>query len=125
MSDDKAVYTLQSDSNCISVSFTPLTLDDYFYQLKKLLIASGHEEKYVLISAADLIFDESFPHGKTEYFLNYFDAMTIEKHQQILEEEVEKYRLENLNLKAKLSRLMNPDNPNYTDEEIEAMSEGK
>jgi hypothetical protein len=36
--------------------------------------------------------------------------------------EAESLRAEILNLKAQLSRALNPDNPQYTDEEMDAMS---
>ena len=40
----------------------------------------------------------------------------------VLSDDEEQLKLEILDLKAKLSRFENPDNPNYTDEEIDAMS---
>ena len=40
----------------------------------------------------------------------------------VLSDDEEQLKLEILDLKAKLSRYENPDNPNYTDEEMEAMS---
>ena len=38
------------------------------------------------------------------------------------DDEKEQLKLEILDLKAKLSRYENPDNPNYTEEEMEAMT---
>jgi len=40
----------------------------------------------------------------------------------VLSDEEEQLKLEILDLKAKLSRYENPDNPNYTEEEMEAMT---
>ena len=40
----------------------------------------------------------------------------------VLCDDEEQLKLEILDLKAKLSRYENPDNPNYTEEEMEAMT---
>ena len=55
---------------------------------------------------------------------NEFDLVLAENHsKQVIQLENKVYALERevLDLKAKLSRYENPDNPNYTEEEMEAM----
>ena len=83
----------------------------------------GHSE---MLSLSDR---NSISEERDRYKELYFNS--VKKIQELTESKVEdvpgtpgsyrKLYQENLDLKAKLSRLENPDNPNYTEEELEAM----
>lgn len=94
-----------------------LNIHQYFSLFKSFLRAIDFSEYSIMDGACGVAFNGS---NKEEDMLKLMeeydlrDKYDVDDDTKILEEEIR-------NLKAKLSRLENPDNPNYTDEEMDAM----
>lgn len=93
------------------------------------LCECSFDELKVLVSTCIDSFDNDFPgRNETGDLLNitykYLNFVADEYHQKFHEAfQIAVYAGKELDdVKAKLSRLENPDNPNYTDEEMEAMT---
>ncbi len=89
-----------------------------FGAFRKFLLAIGHNDVSISRGALSLVFDEAHSPAEMQKIAEEFDLIMIEDHRDKvieLEDEI-------LNLKAKLSRLEQPDNTRYTDEELNAMS---
>ena len=96
-----------------------------FSLFRNFLLSIGYNEFSVMQGACNLAFndcnnEESMKKIAEEYDLtmNELSKDNWEERYWELQKETQKQILD---LKAKLSRLENPDNPNYTDEEMEAM----
>lgn len=118
---------------------TDLTINQYFKLFNSFLSAIGFNSISIMKGATELAFSEDNNQDdmKTvaeEYGL-LMEEQLYEKNKEI-EDEAFEYKLkyedaqkkihelevENINLNARLSRSQNPDNPNYTDKEMEALS---
>jgi hypothetical protein len=90
-----------------------------FGLFNKFLYAMGHTESGIMKGAMSTTFNDMRSFEEMKKTADEYDLVMKEDHIK----EVCKLEAEIRDLKAKLSRLENPDNPNYTDEEIEAMTE--
>ena len=84
----------------------------------------GHDDINIMKGAAYLAFNDMRDEEDMRRVANEFDLVLAENHgKQVIKLENKIYALEGevRDLKAKLSRYENPDNPNYTEEEMEAM----
>ena len=78
----------------------------------------GHNETGIAKGACYVAFNEMRSVEQMRKTAEEYDLKLVEDYR----DEVCKLEAEVRDLKAKLSRLEQPDNPNYTDEEMEAMS---
>jgi len=78
----------------------------------------GHNEIGIAKGACYVAFNEMRSQEDMRKTAEEYDLKLVEDYR----DEVCKLEAEVRDLKAKLSRLEQPDNPNYTDEEMEAMS---
>ncbi len=95
-----------------------------FNAYSKFLSMIGHNEVGIMKGAASVAFNECRSHNEMQKVAEEFDLILSEDHgQKVIALENKIYALEKevRDLKAKLSRYENPDNPNYTEEEITAM----
>lgn len=77
----------------------------------------GHDEVGIMKGACSLAFNDMRSEEDMRKVADEYDLKLSEDYR----DEVCKLEAEVRNLKAKLSRCQQPDNPNYTDEEMEAM----
>lgn len=89
-----------------------------FKLFRKFMLAIGHHQPGIDDGALSLVFSEERQPEDVRKIAEEYDLIMSEDHYQKLEA-LEK---EIIKLKAKLSRFEQPDNPNYTDDEMEAMS---
>lgn len=85
----------------------------------------GHIDLGIMKGAASLAFNDMRSEEDMRKIAEEFDLILTEDHaKKVIDLENQVYGLEAKvrDLKAKLSRCENPDNPNYTDEEMDAMS---
>lgn len=85
----------------------------------------GHDEINIMKGAAYLAFNDLRDEEDMRRIANEFDLVLAENHgKQVIQLENKIYSLEGevRDLKAKLSRYEDPENPNYTEEEIDAMT---
>ena len=86
----------------------------------------GHNELSIMKGACSLAFNDMRSPEEMRKVADEYDLYLAEEFSsRVIPLENKNYELEKevRDLKAKLSRCQNPDNPNYTDEEIEAMTE--
>jgi hypothetical protein len=81
----------------------------------------GHNEAGIAKGACYLAFNEMRSTKDMRKTADDYDLKLIEDYNDKLLE-IEKLDKEIRDLKAKLSRIENPDNPNYTEEEMDAMT---
>ena len=100
-----------------------------FQLFSKFAAAMGHNEAGIAKGAAYVAFNEMRTTEAMRKTAEEYDLKLIEDYREKLEEydaqqdkDLKKLEAEIRDLKAKLSRCQNPDNPNYTDEEMDAMS---
>ena len=101
------------------------TSPQMFNAFSKFLLMIGHNEIGVMKGAVSAAFNESRSYEDMRKVADEFDLFLAEDHGQKvidLENKIYAQEKEIRDLKAKLSRLENPDNPNYTESEIEAMT---
>ena len=89
-----------------------------FQFFAKFAAAVGHNEAGIAKGACYLAFNEMRTTEAMRKTADEYDLKLVEDYHDVLW----KLEKEVLDLKAKLSRLENPDNPQYTDEEMDAMS---
>jgi len=85
----------------------------------------GHNEIGIMKGACYLAFNDMRSQEDMRRVADEFDLVLSEDHaKKVIGLENKNYALEReiRDLKAKLSRYENPDNPNYTEEEMEAMT---
>jgi len=103
-----------------------LTVHQYYELFKGFLRAVGFAEYSIADGALRLSLSDENDENQTkrlmeEYELQDRQIYTVEDYESLMEtyeESVSKIR----DLEARLSRALNPDNPQYTDEEMEAMT---
>jgi hypothetical protein len=96
-----------------------------FRAFSKFMYMIGHNEEGISRGAASIAFSEDRSTADMQKTADYFDLVLSEVHgKKVIELENKIYAQEDeiRNLKAKLSRFEQPDNAQYTDEEMEAMS---
>jgi len=87
--------------------------------------AMGHDEVNIMKGACGVAFGEDRKEEDMRKVAEEFDLKLAEDYSKELcenEKEILKLKFEVSDLKAKLSRLENPENPQYTEEEMDAMS---
>jgi hypothetical protein len=90
----------------ITIPTIDLSIKEYYKTFKSFLLAIGFSEESILSSALDMVLDND----NSKDIMEKVGVMDIQEHYK-----------EVLFLKAKISRLENPNNPQYTEEEISAM----
>jgi hypothetical protein len=81
----------------------------------------GHNELGIMKGACSLAFNDMRDEGEMRRIADEYDLKMVEDYR----DEVCKLEAEIRDLKAKLSRLEQPENPQYTDEEMDAMTAEK
>lgn len=92
--------------------------EQLFSAFNKFLLAIGYNDEVIANGATSLAFNPDLPIEKMRKTAYKYDLILSEDHHQKIQE----LETEIENLKAKLSRLKDPENPNYTEEEMNAMS---
>jgi hypothetical protein len=103
-----------------------LTATQMFKAYEKFLLVIGHNEQSIMSGACSLAFsDWRSPEMMKKVAKEYDLILSEDANNRILELERENWNLISKvrDLSAKLSRLQDPDNPNYTNEEVEAITE--
>lgn len=96
----------------IKIPTTDITITEYYTAFKAFLRAVGFSEKLVLEAALKTaIEDEANDENLMKAIMSDFGIIDRETHNKII-----------CSLQAKISRIENPDNPQYTDEEMNAMT---
>ena len=95
-----------------------LTTTQLFKFFSNFLRAIGHNEIGIMKGACGTAFNESLTVEDMRKVADEYDLKLAEDYGK----EIGQLRDEIYDLKAKLSRCQQPDNPNYTDEEMEAMT---
>jgi len=100
-----------------------------FQLFEKFCYAMGHNTDGITKGAAYVAFNEMRTTEEMRKTAEEYDLFLAEDyHKKLVEydaqqdEEIKKLEAQVRDLKAKLSRFKQPDNPNYTDEEMDAMS---
>ncbi len=96
-----------------------------FRAFSKFMYMIGHNEQGISRGAASIAFGEDRSTADMQKTADYFDLVLAEVHgKKVIELEDKIYAQEKeiRDLKAKLSRFEQPDNAQYTDEEMDAMT---
>jgi hypothetical protein len=97
-----------------------VTTTQMFRAFEKFLLFIGYNEQSIMSGACSLAFNDF---RSSELMKKVIKEYNLNRREIELEKEnwnlISKLR----DLSAKLSRLQDPDNPNYTDEEVEAITE--
>ena len=100
-----------------------------FQLFYKFSLAIGHNESGIAKGACGICFNEMRSTEAMRKTADDYDLVLVEDHRKKLceydadqDKQLKKLEAEIRDLKAKLSRCQNPDNPNYTDEEMDAMT---
>jgi len=96
-----------------------------FQLFSKFAAAMGHNEAGIAKGAAYVAFNEMRSTEDMRKTAEEYDLKLVEDFVEKIRECDEEFRQASntiRDLKAKLSRCQNPDNPNYTDEEMDAMT---
>jgi hypothetical protein len=101
----------------MSVPAQDLNTTQLFTLFTKFLYAMGHTESGIMKGAMSTTFNDMLSFEQMKKTADEYDLVMKEDHIK----EVCKLEAEVRDLKAKLSRLENPDAPQYLDEEMEAM----
>ena len=103
-----------------------LTATQMFKAYEKFLLAAGFAEQSIMSGACSLAFNDwRTPELMKKVAEEHDLSLNEDANSREAELERENWNLiaKVRDLSAKLSRLQNPDNPNYTDEEVDAMTE--
>jgi hypothetical protein len=124
--DDEIIPEERITFECPVDDLNSIQLFQFF---AKFAGAMGHNEAGVAKGAAYVAFNEMRSTEDMRKTADDYDLVLVEDHRKKLNEydadqdkELKKLEAEIRDLKAKLSRCQNPDNPNYTDEEMDAMT---
>lgn len=109
---------LDEHSITIEAPAQDLNIHQYFSLFKSFLRAIDFSEYSIMDGACGVAFSDS---NKEEDMRKLMEEYDLQDKQEYTADYARALEDEIRNLKAKLSRLENPDNPNYTDEEMEAM----
>jgi hypothetical protein len=102
----------------MAVPAQDLNTNQLFTLFTNFARAIGHTEMSIMQGACSVAFNDMRSEEEMRKVAEEYDLKLVEDYR----DEVCKLEAEVRDLKAKLSRLENPDNPNYTDNEMEAMS---
>jgi hypothetical protein len=83
----------------------------------KFMLSMGHNHQGIDKGALSLVFNDMRSNEDMKKTADEYDLVMIEDYNK----EMYKLEAEIRDLKAKLSRALNPDNPQYTDEEMDAL----
>ena len=106
---------LPEEKITMEVPAEDLNIHQAFKFYSNFLRAIGHLDISIMRGACALAFNDLCSLDDMKKVAQEYDLLLVE------DNEVKTLRAENLDLKAKLSRALNPDVPHYTDEETEAM----
>ena len=106
---------LPEEKITMEVPAEDLNIHQAFKFYSNFLRAIGHLDISIMRGACALAFNDMQSEDDMKKVAQEYDLLLTE------DNEVKTLKAENLDLKAKLSRALNPDAPHYTDEEIEAM----
>lgn len=124
--DSKSEYTggvyddeiLPEEHITMEIPAEDLNSMQVFRFFSNFMKAIGHNEIGIMKGACYTAFNDMHSEEDMRRIANEFDLKLLEDY----DKEVKKLEEEICNLEAKISRLENPDNPQYTDEEMDAMS---
>ncbi len=125
-------YTSSSDNVCddilpeenikMEVPAEDLNIHQYFHLFNRFLRSIGFCDYSIMQGGVQLAFNDMRDQKEMQKVANEYGLILEEDFpNDEIEKENEKLQSEVLDLRAKLSRLENPNYPNYTDQEIEAM----
>ncbi|MDW7641821.1 MAG: hypothetical protein SCG72_05400 [Nitrosarchaeum sp.] len=125
-------YTSSSDNACddilpeenikMEVPAEDLNIHQYFHLFNRFLRSIGFCDYSIMQGGVQLAFNDMRDQKEMQKVANEYGLILEEDFpNDEIEKENEKLQSEVLDLRAKLSRLENPNYPNYTDQEIEAM----
>ena len=106
---------LPEEKITMEVPAEDLNIHQAFKFYSNFLRAIGHLDISIMRGACALAFNDLCSLDDMKKVAQEYDLLLIE------DNEVKSLKAENLDLKAKLSRALNPDAPQYTDEEMSAM----
>ena len=109
---------LPEEKITMEVPAEDLNIHQAFKFYSNFLRAIGHLDISIMRGACALAFNDMRSEEDMKKVAQEYDLLLIEDNDVT---EAESLRAEILNLKAQLSRALNPDAPQYTDEETEAM----
>ena len=109
---------LPEEKITMEVPAEDLNIHQAFKFYSNFLRAIGHLDISIMRGACALAFNDMQSEEDMKKVAQEYDLLLIEDNDVT---EAESLRAEILNLKAQLSRALNPDAPHYTDEETEAM----
>ena len=109
---------LPEEKITMEVPAEDLNIHQAFKFYSNFLRAIGHLDISIMRGACALAFNDLCSLDDMKKVAQEYDLILIEDNNLT---EAESLKAENLDLKAKLSRALNPDAPHYTDEETEAM----
>ena len=107
---------LPEEKITMEVPAEDLNIHQAFRFYSNFLRAIGHLDISIMRGACALAFNDMQSEEDMRKVAQEYDLLLIE------DNEVETLRAEILNLKAQLSRALNPDAPHYTEEEMDVMS---
>ena len=110
---------LPEEKITMEVPAEDLNIHQAFKFYSNFLRAIGHLDISIMRGACALAFNDMQSEEDMRKVAQEYDLILIEDNDV---NEEESLRAEILNLKAQLSRALNPDAPQYTEEEIDAMS---
>ena len=110
---------LPEEKITMEVPAEDLNIHQAFRFYSNFLRAIGHLDISIMRGACALAFNDMQSEEDMRKVAQEYDLLLIEDNDVT---EAESLRAEILNLKAQLSRALNPDAPQYTEEEIDAMS---
>ena len=109
----------------IEAPASDLNVYQYYELFKSFLLSLGFQYYSVMEGACRLAFNDSVDEDVMKKLMEEYELQDKQVHTDAeyyeLEEKALKTERELLDLKAKLSRFQQQDNPQYTDEELEAM----
>lgn len=108
---DKQTITIEAPAQ-------DLNAHQYFELFKSFLRAVGFEEYSIMDAACRVAFNDCNDEDKMKRIMEEYD---LQDKQIYSDKDYEDLKEEVTYLKAKLSRFLSPDNPQYTDEEMNAM----
>ena len=106
---------LPEEKITMEVPAEDLNIHQAFKFYSNFLRAIGHLDISIMRGACALAFNDLCSLDDMKKVAQEYDLLLIE------DNDVKSLKAENLDLKAKLSRALNPDAPHYTEEEMSAM----
>ena len=107
---------LPEEKITMEVPAEDLNIHQAFRFYSNFLRAIGHLDISIMRGACALAFNDLCSLDDMKKVAQEYDLLLIE------DNEVKSLKAENLDLKAQLSRALNPDAPQYTEEEMDVMS---